>query len=743
MLTLIAVLVGATPDAGAWLRFQRQSTGLCAMLPGGRARIQPYGVGSTYVLHDGFDVATGARDFRCGGQSPLLLGARGDLAYVSVEPKRSYREVIHVEPRAIAIAQLAHSPCVLLDTGTIGCPREYDGRPSFAQGLADRLAARGPIAEVLPDTLCARTRAGAVVCGILQQSQGVAELFTGVTQASVVEGGSGCAVKTDGTVLCVGDNRYGQRGVAQLPASQRDRPNAVPGLAGAVEVSVSRGHACARLKNGEVWCWGRADDRQLGEDGYDDAEKLPRCAIDQEAMDRQAKALAEAKAQCAKRAPQGDERGDDVCGRMLWNLERSGAAAQTIYKEDGVCEISSTPVRFHPAPVKVAEVEDAIAIAAGGSMTCALTKGSKLICWGFRQDEPRAITIPAGAAAPTPAAPAPRAPRPAISAALGVGVCVRTAEGVLRHVPMRDGAGLGAPTGRTPDVADLLCLPTAVCERMRAGTIGCASTDGQPVWGGVPQPDDAPGALTAMFGLACLLRADGVARCGPGFGSQNQNTRVANALSAAGAISDLAGACAVYGDGALRCVDPNKMGEPPSVVLEGVANADGPWGQPAQSGCAAMRDGTVKCLGDNSWGQRGAAQAATQPAVANTIDGLAEVEEVAGGGRHFCARTKAGEVFCWGLATRGETGKAARAKAIALPMCARDERHGSWKYATSCRTPGDGNDARFHPVPTPVAGVTGAIALTATDGLTCALLKSNAVACWGGGSPNVRTVKLE
>lgn len=724
---LIAALLAGTDD-GAWLRFQPASTSLCAKLPGGRVRLQPYGVGVKYVLYEGFDVAaSGARDFSCQGQNPLLLGPRGDLSYVSTEPKRTYREVIHVEPDAIGIAQLGHVPCVLTTRGGIVCPREYDGRPSSAQRLADELSAKGPV-EVLPGVPCARTKAGSVWCGYTQ-SPGLTELFTGVVQASLTAQSNGCAVKRDGSVVCAGDNRY------------RQAPSKVVGLPPVIEVSAAVSHTCARTSAGDVWCWGRADEHQLGEAGYDDADKLPVCKLDEEAMAQRKRELDDLRAQCAKSRPRPDDRQDDPCGRMLWNLDRSGAAVEPIYQRDGVCEVAASPVRYHPAPVKVDEVKDAIAIGVSGALSCALTKGLTLVCWGLSEDEPRVRAIPSAAAAALPPRAAARPRGASISAAAGVGVCVRTPEGALRHAPFLEGGGFGVPGPAKEGTTDLLCVPTAACARTH-GTIACATQDGQPLWGGLPPPDDAPGTLTAMYGFACLLRDDGVVRCGPGFGSQNQNTRVANALSAAGAITDLAGACAVYDDGALRCVDPNRMGEPPPVVLAGVANADGPFGVAGPSGCAAMRDGTVTCLGDNAYGQRGAPQTATQPTVPNVVEGLTDVEEVKSGGQHVCARTKAGEVFCWGVATKGETGKASHAKATELPWCAKDEKHKSWKYGTGCRTPGDGNTALFNPAPTKVGGVGGAIALAASAGLSCALLKSNAVACWGNGHGGVRTVTL-
>lgn len=742
-----ALLLGATAASAqiASLKFRPQSTGLCALLPGGRVRMLPYGVGGNvgYVLMPGFDIASGARDFRCQANGPLVLGPRGDLAYVSSEEKRPYAEVVHVEPHATRIALLGGNPCVVLDTGKLVCARTYDGKVAWAQPVADALAAAGQVEEILPDTMCGRMRDGRILCGQPREGVGLTELWTGVKQASLPGGSHGCVAKLDGTVECIGDNRYGQRGIAPTTKVRPDAPNPVPGLTGIVEVAASGTHACARNEKGEVWCWGRADEHQLGEDGFDDAEKIPVCELDREAMQRQRDALEDFRKRCAQNKPPRNPNGpphDDPCGRALWNYERSGSAQQNVYKETGACEIAQHPVRFHPAPVRVTEVKDAIALAVGGAMSCALTKQLKLVCWGGDLDAPKSMQIPPSPVVPPPPPAPPRPVRPAISAALNTGVCVRTAAGALTLIPVDAKGNLGTPAARKGDAVDLLCLPLTVCERARDGSVACATHDGNPPFGGVPLDETQPGALTAMFGFPCVLRADGVARCGPGFGSQNQTTRVANALSAVGPITDLAGYCAAYDDGALRCLDAQHLGTPPPVVMEGVASIGGWWGLMGQAGCAAMKDGTLRCSGTNSHGQRGVPPGEVKPDAFNTVEGLTDVAEVAVSSGHACARLASGTVWCWGRTVQGETGKAARARATELPPCPTDPKT---KYAIAsegCQYPGN-EPVLFNARPTQVAGVEGAIAIAATPGLSCALL-ADAVACWGGGNPAVRTVKL-
>lgn len=73
-----------------------------------------------------------------------------------------------------------------------------------------------------------------------------------------------CGTTREGAVLCWGDNASGQLGDGTLVA--RARPGAVTGFdAPAVQVGAGRLHACARLEDGGVACWGGGAVGQLGD----------------------------------------------------------------------------------------------------------------------------------------------------------------------------------------------------------------------------------------------------------------------------------------------------------------------------------------------------------------------------------------------------------------------------------------------------------------------------------------------
>ncbi|MBI3207260.1 MAG: hypothetical protein HYZ29_37325 [Myxococcales bacterium] len=82
-----------------------------------------------------------------------------------------------------------------------------------------------------------------------------------------------CALKSDGTVWCWGLNDKGQLGGGAtdgVPCNTswkcKPTPTAVVGLGASVEqISVGNSHACARKKDGTVWCWGENNLGQLGD----------------------------------------------------------------------------------------------------------------------------------------------------------------------------------------------------------------------------------------------------------------------------------------------------------------------------------------------------------------------------------------------------------------------------------------------------------------------------------------------
>ena len=74
-----------------------------------------------------------------------------------------------------------------------------------------------------------------------------------------------CALLSDGTARCWGDNSYGQLGDGTTTA--RMAPVAVAGLTGATALTAGLWHTCARLMDGTARCWGYNARGEVG-DGH-------------------------------------------------------------------------------------------------------------------------------------------------------------------------------------------------------------------------------------------------------------------------------------------------------------------------------------------------------------------------------------------------------------------------------------------------------------------------------------------
>jgi Regulator of chromosome condensation (RCC1) repeat len=77
-----------------------------------------------------------------------------------------------------------------------------------------------------------------------------------------------CVVLSDGSVRCWGDNYYGELGIGTVTQTGIDgsaTPVAVTGLpTKAVSITAGSEHNCAVLSDGSVWCWGDNSSGQLG-----------------------------------------------------------------------------------------------------------------------------------------------------------------------------------------------------------------------------------------------------------------------------------------------------------------------------------------------------------------------------------------------------------------------------------------------------------------------------------------------
>ncbi len=342
--------------------------------------------------------------------------------------------------------------------------------------------------------------------------------------------------------------------------------------ASASAVSAGGRHTCALTLAGGVQCWGANEVGQLG-NGATAGSRVP---VDVSGLVSGVSAVTAADYHTCALTSGG--------GVKCWGYNEGGQLG------NGSDVDSSTPV-------DVAGLgSDVVAVAAGGSHTCAVTTAGAVKCWGWN---------------------------------------------------LYGQLGDGTPTARaTPvGVSGLDAGVTAVA----AGTWhACALTaeGGVKCWGANEfgqLGDGVSGSPTGAFLDGSLQNMAGVAQIGPGDSSPTP-VDVTDLSSGVRAIT--AGAfhsCALTTTGVVKCWGHNEYGQ-----LGGVA--DDPVGSPG----GAFVDGLAQNMAAGSGG--GAAASSATPV---TVAGLgAGVRAVAAGAFHNCAVTSAGGVKCWGRNDQGQLGTA-------------------------------------------------------------------------------------
>ena len=336
----------------------------------------------------------------------------------------------------------------------------------------------------------------------------------------------------------------------------------------------------------------------------------------------------------------------------------------------------------------------AVQIAAGGRFTCALMSDGVAKCWGLNNEGQLGDGTLVSRTAPAPVLGLPWAPqRLAIGWAFGCALhdgavfCWgRGTEGQLG-----DGTFVSRPTpAAVTGLGDTRLLATSgdahhICAVPSGGAMKC--------WGFNPfgqlgdgtttnraLPTELPGMtdvalISCSVELTCIATAAGTARCWGG--------------SAYGQL----------GDGTKTArpqpIEPIGLG-PVSALATG-------YGQT----CAVLRaGGAVWCWGSNGNGEVGDGSG-MERLTPVSASGLAGAVSVAAGVYHSCALMNDGTVQCWGFNQDGELG--------------------------------NGTVLGIRTTPGPVLGISTAVAISAGDYHTCALLADGSVACWGAVEPGAGT----
>ena len=181
-----------------------------------------------------------------GTSGQLGNGGTSDLdnpVAVTVDTDNNWLEGI------VQISSGADHTCVLTTEGTVLCWGEgEDGR--LGNGDANQADQSRPVG------VSAVGGGNTLLKGIVQISGG---------------GAHTCALTSGKTILCWGQNTYGQLGLGtnyvldeNNPVPVMDGDGSTTPLANIVQVSAGENHTCALTSGGEVWCWGDGSSGRLG-----------------------------------------------------------------------------------------------------------------------------------------------------------------------------------------------------------------------------------------------------------------------------------------------------------------------------------------------------------------------------------------------------------------------------------------------------------------------------------------------
>ena len=84
-----------------------------------------------------------------------------------------------------------------------------------------------------------------------------------------------CAIMNNGSVMCWGDNNYGQLGDNSTSDSNIPTYAHLPQGSKAIAISSGKYNVCTILDNNSIYCWGQNSQGQLGIGQYSSSEIIP------------------------------------------------------------------------------------------------------------------------------------------------------------------------------------------------------------------------------------------------------------------------------------------------------------------------------------------------------------------------------------------------------------------------------------------------------------------------------------
>jgi alpha-tubulin suppressor-like RCC1 family protein len=347
-------------------------------------------------------------------------------------------------------------------------------------------------------------------------------------------------------------------------------------------------------------------------------------------------------------------------------------------------------------PVTVTGLTKVTSIAAGLAHTCAVRVDGTVWCWGLNDSGQLGNGSLVKSAVPTQV----KGLTGAVSVVAGhLHTCALLEDGRVSCWGTNGGGELGnnsgitrsefpqftQPVSNVPGVVavELVAQSTFTCARLSDGSMSCwgLNSNGQFGNGTFNAVATAPVASKVSPGVVafaagnehlCVILVDGTASCW-GNGANGAN-----------------------GDG--TSLGRTLPGPPVQGVADAVEIAAG-----NQFACAAIVDGTIRCWGDNQFGEHG--NQTTAPSGTDSVIGIAGnalARGVTAGNRYTCGRRNNGDAACWGSGTHGQLGDSA---------------------------------STTSPAPVAVTSLSRVLGLSAGTGShTCAVDTRGSIECWGNNS---------
>lgn len=540
-----------------------------------------------------------------------------------------------------------------------------------------------------------------------------------------------CALKPSGEILCWGRNSDGQLGDGT--ALDRLVPVPVVELNDATQITCGYQHTCARRRSGAVSCWGQSSYGQLG-NGSTDPTQRP---VNVSGVDDAVEVSAGRDFSCLRRAS-----GSVMCfGR----------------NNDG--QLGNGTTNDSPTPVDVMTISNAEAIRSGYGHTCALRAGNQASCWG--RDNSRQLGRGGSEFRSTSPIDVAGIDGTTVIAAGGNHSCVIATSGVMcwgqnNHGQVGNGqTGSGTVQEIPSPVQGLTGTITALslgeqhsCAIVEGGTVKCWGYNGSRQLGHGSQGDQAQPVdvqgLTAVVDVAagyshtCALTQDGQIYC---WGSANRGQLGRGERTHAPTPQPL--------DGVLETLAP-----PPSTIPNFAAAAGAQLhitphiALGSSHVCTALPDGRVSCFGQGGDGQLG--HGATSPLASDSgvaVPALSDAVEVAAYGSRTCVRRASGEVACWGARLAGLNSELGSNSSLPVPVPGIDDAAeiavGGSMVCVRRRTGGvscwgENNAGQLgtgtrdsSETPVAVQGLTDAVQLAAAQTNICARRQGDTLVCWG------------